>query len=106
MKPYVASFYIPSPVQGTNRQTVTVPAGFKITRVIASVPADSTVDVLDSGNSVFGSRPLPGGVFGTANKKVDLPCPKLTTNSTLELVVECATAPSSPISVALIGYTD
>ena len=106
MKPYVASFYIPSPVQGTNRQTVTVPAGFKITRVIASVPADSTIDVLDSGNSVFGSRPVAGGVFSTANKRLDLPCPKLTTNSTLELVVECATAPSTPLSVALIGYVD
>ncbi len=106
MKPYVASFYIPNPNQGTNRQTVTVPPGFKITRVIASVPADSTVDVLDSGNSVFGSRPLPGGVFGTANKKIDLPCPRLTGNTTLELVVECATAPSTPLSVALIGYVD
>jgi len=106
MKPYVASFYIPSPVQGTNRQTVTVPAGFKITRVIASVPADSTIDVLDSGNSVFGSRPVAGGVFSTANKRLDLPCPQLTSNSTLELVVECATAPSTPLSVALIGYVD
>ena len=106
MSPYIASFFLSTPQVGTNRQTVSVPPSFKITQVIANVPADSTIDVLDSGNSVFGSRPLPGGAFSTANKRINLPTPREVSNTTLELVVECSSAPTTPISVALIGYTE
>ena len=107
MKSYVASFFIASPQAGTNRAVVPVPAGFQVVEVIANVPSDSTLDVLDAGNSIFGSRPLPGGIFATtANKRLKLPVPKPTTNSNLELVVECSSAPSSPISVVLVGVIE
>ncbi|TCK06358.1 hypothetical protein [Phorcysia thermohydrogeniphila] len=102
---YAISFFILSPQRGINRQTVAVPDGFKITDVIADVPADSTLDLLDAGNSVFGPRPLGGGIFSTASKKLTLPAPKEVKNTSLELVVECNSEPSKPIGVAVLGYT-
>lgn len=102
--PYVASFVIPSPQAGTNRLTVTVPTGFHVEEVIASVPADCTLDILDAGNSIFGSRPLGGGIFATSNKRIRLSAPKKIANTSLELIVECPT-PSTPIAVALVGYS-
>jgi len=108
MKPatsYVASFVIPSPQAGVNRTTVTVPDNFHVEEVIAAVPLDSTVDILDAGNSIFGSRPLSGALFATSNKRIKFSVPKKIENTSLELVVECPTAPSTPIAVALIGYS-
>jgi hypothetical protein len=105
MRPYVASFVIPSPQAGVNRQTVTVPNNFHVEEIIANIPADSTIDILDAGNSIFGSRPLGGGVFATSNKRIRFPVPKKVENTSLELIVECSTAPSTPISVVLVGYS-
>ena len=106
MKPYVASFVIPSPQAGVNRLTVTVPSAFRVKEVIANVPVDSTVDILDAGNSIFGSRPIGGGVFATANKRLRFQVPREIENTSLELVVECSSAPSTPISVVLLGFSE
>ncbi|SNR83410.1 hypothetical protein [Desulfurobacterium atlanticum] len=103
MKPYIASFVIATPVQGTNRLTVTVPNGFMVAEVIANIPTSATMDILDSGNSIFGSRPLGGGIFATANRKLRLFEPYQCKNTALELICECPEAPTSPITVALIG---
>jgi len=104
--PYVISFFIPSPTKGVNRQVVTVPDGFKITDVIANIPPDATMDLLDAGNSVFGPRPVGGGVFATSNKKLSLPVEKEVKNTSLELVVECNSEPATTISVVVLGFTD
>ena len=103
MKPYIASFTITAPVQGTNRQTVTVPRDFMVAEVIAYIPTSATMDILDSGNSIFGNRPLGGGVFATSNRKIRLFEPYQCKNTALELICECPEAPTSPITVALIG---
>ncbi|WP_456465542.1 hypothetical protein [Desulfurobacterium sp.] len=103
IKPYVASFQIASPVQGTNRQTVTVPKNFLVAEIIANVPSTATLDILDAGNSMFGSRPLGGGVFATSNRRIRLYEPYECKNTALELICECPEAPTSPIAVVLIG---
>jgi hypothetical protein len=103
MKPYVASFQI-SGNAGVNRDTCTVPNGFRIVEIIANVPADATIDIRDNGNSVLGSKPLPGGVFATANRRIRLPAPARVNNTTLELLVQLSA--EAQISVVCIGVAE
>jgi hypothetical protein len=103
MKPFVIAFFIANPQRGINRLTENIPEGYEIHEVIADIPADSTVDILDTSSSIFGPRPLGGGTFATANKKLQLPEPYLCKTNTLELQLNISEEPKKPISVSVIG---
>ena len=103
MKPLVIAFFIASPSAGINRLSENIPAGYEIHEIIADVPVSSTVDILDTSTSIFGPRPVGGGTFATANKRLRLPEPYICKTNTLELQLNLPEGVSKPISVSVIG---
>lgn len=103
MKPLVIGFFIAAPRQGVNRVTEIVPQDFEVREIIANVPEDSTIDILDTSQSIFGPRPVGGGTFSTANRRLRFPEPYVCRTTTLELQINCNTQPTRPISVTVIG---
>jgi hypothetical protein len=103
MKPLVIAFFIASPSAGINRLSENIPAGYEIHEIIADVPAGSTVDILDTSTSIFGPRPVGGGTFATANKRLRFPEPYICKTNTLELQVNLPETVNRPISVSIVG---
>jgi hypothetical protein len=104
MKPYIANANFPSPQTGVNRQVVKVPDGFQVERIVAYIPQTSVMDIRENGSSLFGQNPVGGGVFTTANRKLDFPVPYNCQTTDLEVIVDCGSAaPSSPMHIAIIG---
>jgi len=104
--PATVSFIIDTPKEGINRATSLSPKDFFVTEVIAYVPVKSALDIFDGGGSIFGSKPIGGGIFATSRRSIRFGMPKKLQNQNLELLVECQEEPTYPIQVLLVGFRE
>jgi len=103
MASYVANVHIKEPIQGVSHESVTVPPGFKLLKIIAFIPVNSLLDIKDNNRSIFGKSPIGGGLFNTLSRSLEFPEPVAVETTELDVYLEILEQPADPVFISFVG---